>query len=181
MTDKLTLRPPSGFVEYTPQEQQAFDKLSASIERVYRQYGFQATQTPAVENLSNLLAKGGCEQEIFTLGRYSKDVEGDMGLRFDLTVPFARYVAAYQTQMNFPFKRYQIAPVWRGERPQSGRYRQFTQCDIDIVAPERLSEYYDPYIISILFYALKSIEVNDVVIEINYKQILDPPSYPFWP
>ena len=173
MSSKGTTKPPSGFVEYTPAQQVIFDSLKDKIESTYKSMGFIKTETPAAETLNNLLAKGACDQEVFTLGRYGSDKPAEMGLRFDLTVPFARFVAAYQTEISFPFKRYQIDPVFRGERAQAGRYRQFYQCDVDIVAPETLSLNYDAYILSVLDKALHSIGIDDFTIKVNHKELLE--------
>lgn len=173
MPSKLSLTPPSGFVEYSTQDQKNFNDLKNKIEQTYQSHGFVATKTPLVEHLDNLLAKGACDQEVFTLGRLGQEIDSQMGLRFDLTVPFARYVAAHQTHIAFPFKRYQIDPVFRGERPQAGRYRQFYQADIDIIAPEKLSEDFDAYILSVLHEALQNIEIDDVTYLVNHKKLLE--------
>jgi histidyl-tRNA synthetase len=168
-----TLKPPSGFIEYNPERQSDFDFLKDKIESHYKKLGFIKVDTPAVESLGNLVAKGSCDQEIFTLTRLGSDKKSDMGLRFDLTVPFARYVASHQTDLCFPFKRYQISPVWRGERAQNGRYREFYQCDIDIVAPEKLSQSYDAFIIFSLYSTLEKINLTHITISLNDKKLLD--------
>lgn len=171
--NKKTLKPPSGFVEYSPKSQADFDFLKEKIEDHYKALGFSKMDTPCVESLANLLAKGSCDQEIFTLTRFEQAKNPEIGLRFDLTVPFARYVAAHQTELVFPFKRYQIGRVWRGERAQSGRYREFYQCDVDIVAPEKLSSLYDAYIVFALYSTLKMIGVTDMTISLNDKRLLE--------
>src|SRR4051794_20040731 len=125
----------SGFPEWSPQvrlvEQQWLDRIRATYER----YGFCSVETPSVEALEVLMAKGETSQEVYTLNRLQGGDASDasLGLHFDLTVPLARYVAQHFNDLVFPFKRYQIQRVWRGERPQAGRFREFTQCDIDVI------------------------------------------------
>lgn len=170
-----SLTPLSGFPEFLPAEQRAFDALKCRIETTFQSFGYQAMETPAVEKMTTLVAKGAAEQEIYTLRRYqekSSDKTAELGLRFDLTVPLARYVAQNHSALNFPFRRYQIAPVWRGERPQKGRYRQFYQCDIDIIGENQLSLAHDAEALSVLVQALKELGIDQFHVHLNHKQIL---------
>jgi histidyl-tRNA synthetase len=176
------ITPLSGFPELLPSQQKAFDGLKRTLEQVFLSFGYQGMETPAVEKMSTLLSKGAAEQEIYTLRRYQEEqphTEAELGLRFDLTVPLARYVAQHQNALSFPFRRYQIAPVWRGERPQKGRYRQFYQCDIDIIGENTLSKAHDAEALSVLVTALKSIGINDFQICLNHKKILIGACYAF--
>lgn len=128
----------SGFPEYLPAQQRAFDAIVARIRAAYEQFGYTALETAVVERTDTLLAKGIDAKEVYGLRRLAagegEDGAKELALRFDLTVPTARYVAQNYGQLVFPFRRHQIQPVWRGERPQAGRYRQFHQCDIDYIA-----------------------------------------------
>lgn len=136
----------SGFVELLPQSQFVFDTIKSTIENTYKKAGFVAIDTPIIEKSEVLFAKAGGETEK-QVYRFTKG-ENDLSLRFDLTVPFARYVSEHYADLVFPFKRYQIGKVYRGERAQKGRYREFFQADIDIVAENNLSIMYDVEIIS---------------------------------
>ncbi|HUR74220.1 MAG TPA: ATP phosphoribosyltransferase regulatory subunit, partial [Sporichthya sp.] len=137
----------SGFPEWLPQvrlvEQQWLDRIRATYER----YGFCSVETPSVEALEVLMSKGETSQEVYTLSRLQADPaagsDARLGLHFDLTVPLARYVAQHFNELVFPFKRYQIQRVWRGERPQEGRFREFTQCDIDVINLDSLPLAFD--------------------------------------
>ncbi|MGH7302317.1 MAG: ATP phosphoribosyltransferase regulatory subunit, partial [Candidatus Rokuibacteriota bacterium] len=141
---KLDTAPPRGMKDLLPPEVELRDRASATIMATYTRYGFRRVETPALENLRLLLGSGGGENEKLiykVLKRGAKldaatqheDGLADLGLRFDLTVPLARYYAHNRATLPDPFKAIQIGPVWRAERPQKGRFRQFTQCDIDIL------------------------------------------------
>lgn len=150
---------PKGTRDFSPEEMAKRNYIFDTIKEVYRLHGFQQIETPAMENLSTLLGKYGDEGDrllfkVLNSGDFLKDLhpddltEGnsaksahkisDKGLRYDLTVPFARYVVMHRNEVTFPFKRYQIQPVWRADRPQKGRYREFFQCDADIVGSDSL-------------------------------------------
>ena len=129
--DKIKPRTLSGFMELQPDKQVQMDKMRAVLAETYARYGFTPLDTPAIEAAEVLLAKGGGETEK-QIYRFTKG-ESDLALRFDLTVPLAKYVAANYGQLTFPFRRYQIGKVWRGERAQRGRFREFYQADIDII------------------------------------------------
>jgi len=138
----------SGFIELLPQEQILFDNIKKIVEKSYKSAGYVTIDTPVIEKSEVLFAKAGgdTEKQVY---RFTKG-DNDLSLRFDLTVPFARYVSEHYNDLVFPFKRYHIAKVYRGERPQKGRYREFYQADIDIVAENELSVMYDVDIISTL-------------------------------
>ena len=173
---------PSGFPEYSPGQQLIFDKLKATIEQSYQAFGYTHIHTPAVEKNEVLLSKNGEEtgKQIFGLygmAQGSQDLK-DYGLHFDLTVPFARYTLDWEHQLTFPFKRYQIQPVWRGERAQKGRYREFFQCDIDVIwKGEKSYLYYDAEIIATLGQTLSEVlkvcELEDqAVFHISNKKLI---------
>ena len=130
----------SGFPEWLPEQRAVEEALIERIRAIYRSHGFVGIETPAVEHLSVLAAKGVVDKELFAVKRLASegDREAELALHFDLTVPFARYVAQHFNELVFPFKRYQLQKVWRGERPQRGRAREFYQFDIDSIALETL-------------------------------------------
>jgi histidyl-tRNA synthetase len=164
----------SGFQEFLPNEQLAFNRLVAIIKNNFESHGFVPLDTCVVEKTSTLLSKGN-DNEIYGIYRLAGE-EGnnkkDMGLRFDLTVPLARYVAQNYAHLTFPYRRYHIAPVWRGERPQAGRYRQFYQCDIDIIGENELSKLYDVEILAIILKIFRDIKLPDFIIKINNRNLL---------
>lgn len=162
----------SGFPEYLPAMQIAFNKIMNTVKEKFELFGFAPLDTPAVEKVSTLLAKGN-DNEIYGIYRLADpNDKKDLALRFDLTVPLARYVAQHCEDLVFPYKRYHIAPVWRGERAQAGRYRQFYQCDIDIVNNDELDLNCDAEILAVIYEVLKSLNL-DFEIKINNKKILD--------
>ncbi len=165
---KVEPRTPSGFVEYLPGEQIEFNRLLDIIRSTYEKYGFGPIDTPDVELSEVLLAKGGgeTEQEVyrFTRGR------NDLSLRFDLTVPLARYTAQHEAELAFPFRRYHIGRVHRAERAQAGRFREFYQCDIDVIGSESTvidAEF--PAIISEIF---EQFSFGDFTIRLNNRKVL---------
>jgi histidyl-tRNA synthetase len=163
----------SGFPEFLPNEQIVFNKILDIIKNKFELYGFSPMDTSAVEKTATLLSKGN-DHEIYGIYRLAGEENNhkDIALRFDLTVPLARYVAQNYHELSFPYRRYHIAPVWRGERPQKGRYRQFYQCDIDIIGQENLSIKYDAEILAIIIDTLKAIGLNNFVVKINNRNIL---------
>ena len=173
---------PSGFPEYSPSQQLIFDQLKETIEQSYQQFWYTHIHTPAGERNDVLLSKNGEEtwKQIFGLYGIAQGAQDlkEYGLHFDLTVPFARYTLDWEHQLTFPFKRYQIQPVWRGERAQKGRYREFFQCDIDVIwKGEKDYFYYDAEIIatlgSTLNKILKSCGLQDTaVFHINNKKLV---------
>ena len=182
---------PSGTRDFLPQEVAKRNYIFGIIKSVFEQYGFQQIETPVLENLSTLTGKYGEEGDqllfkVLNSGDYLKDADAetlsnkdskkltsqiaDRGLRYDLTVPLARYVVQHQNDLVFPFKRYHIAPVWRADRPQKGRYREFYQCDADIIGSNSLlNEVELTQIFSKVFTALKL----NTEIRINNRKILE--------
>ena len=138
-------KPISGFPEFLPAGRLVENQVFAAITSTFELHGFAPIETRAVEPLDQLARKGEIDKEIYVVRRlHAQEGETDeLGLHFDLTVPFARYVLEHSGHLNFPFRRYQVQKVWRGERPQEGRYREFTQADIDIVGRDRLADHHD--------------------------------------
>ncbi len=169
-------KPVSGFVEWLPEyravELQWMDKIRAVFER----YGFCNIETPSVEEVDALLAKGGeTEKEIYTLTRLQADEhdkDSRLALHFDLTVPMARYVAQHFNDLVFPFKRYQMQRSWRGERPQKGRYREFYQCDIDVVNVDGLPLHFDAELPAVMFEAYQALDIPPVEMHISNRKIV---------
>ena len=159
-----------GFMELLPKEQQIFNDIVSKITKVYEDNGCLAIDTPIIEKAEVLLAKSGGETEK-QVYNFEKG-KNNLALRFDLTVPFARYVAQYYDDLVFPFKRYQIGKVYRGERNQKGRYREFYQCDIDVIGKGELSIDNDAWVISLASKAFKSIGLNNYKFQISNRKIL---------
>ncbi|MGI5118581.1 histidine--tRNA ligase [Marinactinospora thermotolerans] len=178
MSEQRVVRPTpiSGFPEWTPEirsvEQRWLDHIRAGFER----YGFASVETPSVEALDVLMAKGETSQEVYTLHRLQADADDDsdarLGLHFDLTVPFARYVAQHFNELVFPFKRYQMQRVWRGERPQEGRFREFTQCDIDVINVDRVPLHFDAELPRIVHEVLTGLDIPAWTLNINNRKVL---------
>ncbi len=161
----------SGFMELLPQDQIQFNKLLNTIKETYELYGFLPQETPIVESSEVLLAKAGGETEKQIYSFQKGDT--NLSLRFDLTVPLAKYVAQYYNDLTFPYRRYQIGKVYRGERAQKGRYREFYQCDIDIIGDGKLSIINDAEIPSIIYTIFKKLNFGKFVIKINNRKILN--------
>ena len=161
----------SGFMELLPQDQIKFNEMLDKIKKTYELYGFLPQETPIVESSEVLLAKAGgeTEKQIYSFKKGDKD----LSLRFDLTVPLAKYVAQYYNELTFPYRRYQIGKVYRGERAQKGRYREFYQCDIDIIGDGKLSVINDAEIPSIISTTFKNLGFSNFVIKINNRKILN--------
>jgi histidyl-tRNA synthetase len=160
-----------GFMELLPKEQIEFNKIRDIIKDTYEMYGFIPVDTPLIEKSEILLAKGGGETEK-QIYRFTKG-DTDMSLRFDLTVPLARYVALHAGELNFPFRRYHIGKVYRGERNQRGRFREFYQCDIDIIGNGELSIINDAEIPSIIYSIFKKLDFGPFTIRINNRKLLN--------
>ena len=170
---KNTIIKPSilaGFMELLPNEQRIFNDIVDKITKVYEENGCLPIDTPIIEKSEVLLAKtaGETEKQVYSFTKGSKN----LSLRFDLTVPFARYTAQYFNELNFPFKRYQIGKVYRGERNQKGRYREFYQCDVDIIGKDKLSIKNDALVISLASKAFKSFGLNNYKFQISNRKIL---------
>ena len=168
--NKIEPKTLSGFMELYPNEQIVFNNMKKVIEETYQSYGFYPLDTPVIELSSVLLAKAGGETEK-QIYRFTKG-DNDLALRFDLTVPLAKYVAKRYNELTFPFKRYQIGKVFRGERPQKGRFREFYQCDIDVIGDESLSIMFDAEMPSIIYDIFKKLNIGDFVIRINNRKVL---------
>jgi len=181
---------PKGTRDFSPAEMVRRNYIFNTIKEVFRLYGFQPIETPAMENLSTLMGKYGEEGDkllfkILNSGDFISKVPQEMldeknsnklttklsekGLRYDLTVPFARYVVQHQNEIAFPFKRYQIQPVWRADRPQKGRYREFYQCDVDVIGSNSLLN--EVELVQIIDDVFKRLQINTVV-KINNRKIL---------
>lgn len=160
-----------GVMELLPKEQILFDELKTKIEKAYKSYGFLPLDTPIIESANVLLAKAGGETEK-QIYKFSKG-DNEICLRFDLTVPLAKYVAKNMNELAFPFKRYQIGKVYRGEKTQRGRYREFYQCDIDTIGKETLSIKNDAEYPAIIYSIFKSLNLGDFVISINNRKIIN--------
>ncbi len=170
MQNKVTPRILPGFMELLPEEQILFNRIKDEIKNVYESFGFLPLDTPVIEYSEVLLAKAGGETEK-QIYRFSKG-DNDLALRFDLTVPLARYAAQRYNDLTFPFKRYQISKVYRGERPQKGRFREFYQCDIDIIGNESLDIIYDAEIPAVIYNIFKRLKLGDFTVRLNNRKIL---------
>ncbi|MEG1607583.1 MAG: histidine--tRNA ligase [Mucinivorans sp.] len=175
---------PKGMRDFSPVEMARRNYIFQTVRSIFELYGFQAIETPAMENLSSLLGKYGDEGDkllfkVLNSGDYAGGMDiaelskasniSDKGLRYDLTVPFARYVVQHQNELTFPFKRYQIQPVWRADRPQKGRYREFTQCDVDVVGTDSLL--CEMELVQIVYQVFERLGVR-VVLKMNNRKIL---------
>ena len=160
----------SGFMELLPKEQLIFDRIRDTLSTVYRQYGFLPLDTPILEHSEILLAKAGGETEK-QIYRFSKG-DTDLTMRFDLTVPLAKYVAKNYSALTFPFRRYQIGKVYLGERAQKGRFREFYQSDIDIIGDGSLALMNDAEIPSIIYDIFNRLGLTDFTIRINNRKVL---------
>ena len=168
---KIEPRTLAGFMELLPNEQILFNQIKETIETTYKKYGFLPIDTPIIELSEVLLAKAGGETEK-QIYRFQKG-DNDLSLRFDLTVPLAKYVAKNYGNLSFPFRRYQIGKVYRGERAQKGRYREFYQCDIDIIGDGELDIINDAEIPSIIYDIFTNLGFEDFTIRINNRKILN--------
>ena len=169
--DKIKPRTLSGFMELQPDKQVQMDKMRAVLAETYARYGFTTLDTPAIEAAEVLLAKGGGETEK-QIYRFTKG-ESDLALRFDLTVPLAKYVAANYGQLTFPFRRYQIGKVWRGERAQRGRFREFYQADIDIIGDGALDILNEAEIPAIIYDTFTRLGLHRFRIRVNNRKVLN--------
>jgi histidyl-tRNA synthetase len=166
----------SGFPEWLPEQRMVELKWMDDIRHVFESYGFCSIETPSVEKIDDLLTKGETDKEIYTVKRLHADDETSeprLGLHYDLTVPLARYVAEHFHDLVFPFKRYQMQRAWRGERPQEGRFREFYQCDIDVINIDRVPPHFDAEIPAIMYDILSRLEVGDFQIHISNRKILE--------
>ena len=161
----------SGFMELLPNDQILFNQIMNTIEETYQRFGFLPLDTPIIELSEVLLAKAGGETEK-QIYRFNKG-DNDLSLRFDLTVPLAKYVAKNYGNLSFPFRRYQIGKVYRGERTQKGRFREFYQCDIDIIGDGELDLINDAELPSVIYMIFTKLGFNDFTIKINNRKLLN--------
>ena len=168
---KVAPRTLSGFMELLPDQQMAFDKMVEILRESFSLYGFAPLDTPIIEAAEILLAKGGGETEK-QIYRLTKG-ESELALRFDLTVPLAKYVALNYGRLTFPFRRFQIGKVYRGERAQRGRFREFYQADIDIVGDGELAVINEAEIPGVIYRSFKALGLEDFVIRINNRKVLN--------
>jgi len=167
MAELTQPRIPGGMIEWLPGWQRRFNEMLSVIGQTYEMYGFTPISTPALELTEVLLAKEGgeTEKQVFRI-----EEEG-MVLHFDLTVPLARYVAQYERELTFPFRRYQMQPVWRAEKPQHGRFREFYQCDFDVIGASSVQ--YDAEVPVIINDVLERLALGAFTIRVNNRKILN--------
>jgi histidyl-tRNA synthetase len=166
----------SGFPEFLPAERNVELIVLDHLRAVFELHGFASVETRAVETMDQLLRKGEIDKEVYVLRRLQAgegDSDSGMGLHFDLTVPFARYVLENAGKLEFPFRRYQIQKVWRGERPQQGRFREFTQADIDIVAKDELPFHFDVEVAQVMAEALSGLPVPQLTLQVSNRKVLE--------
>ena len=170
MSNKVKPRTLAGTMELLPSDQIVFNQMVDKIRKAYESFGFLPLDTPILELSEILLAKAGGETEK-QIYRFNKG-DNDLSLRFDLTVPFAKYVSINQNELAFPFKRYQIGKVYRGERPQKCRFREFYQCDVDVIS-DKLDIINDAEIVNVIYEAFKSLDLAKFTICINNRKLLN--------
>lgn len=166
-----------GVMELLPLEQVAFERMLETIRRGYERFGFVPIETPAIELSEVLLTKSGGETErqvyfVQSTGSLEQGGKPDAALRFDLTVPLARYVAEHEADLCFPFRRYQIQRVYRGERAQRGRFREFYQCDIDVIGKDQLAIAYDAEIPAVIYQVFTDLAIGPFVISLNNRKLV---------
>ena len=172
-------RTPPGVMELLPREQIAFQRMLDTIRRNYERFGFLPVETPVFELSEVLLTKSGgeTERQVYfaqSTGALEKESQGlpELALRFDLTVPLARYVAEHEHELAFPFRRYQIQRVYRGERAQRGRFREFYQCDIDVIGKDALSVRYDAEVLAVIHAVFSELGIGDFTIQLNNRKLM---------
>src|SRR3989475_10943954 len=171
----MSTKPPGGTRDFLPEEIRGREYVVRIVRDVYERYGFEPLETPAFENIGTLLGKYGDEGnklifKILKRGEYEASREADLALRYDLTVPLARVVAQYQNELPKFFKRYQIQPVWRADRPARGRFREFYQCDIDSLGTTSLLV--EVEILSAVSEVLQRLGFHDFVVRLNHRELL---------
>ena len=170
MSNKIKPRTLAGTLELLPNDQIIFNEMMDKIRKTYESFGFLPLDTPIIELSEILLAKAGGETEK-QIYRFNKG-DNDLSLRFDLTVPLAKYASMYQNDLAFPFRRYQIGKVYRGERPQKCRFREFYQCDIDVIS-DKLDVINDAEMVNVIYEAFKLLDLAKFTICINNRKILN--------
>ena len=164
----------SGFPEWLPEQRLVEQHVLSTLQQTFELHGFSGIETRAVEPVSQLLSKGETSKEIYLLSRLQAEAGSDdaeLGLHFDLTVPLARYVVENAGRLMFPFKRYQIQKVWRGERPQDGRFREFVQADVDVVGQDTLSQHHDMELPLVMVDALSKLPIPAVVVRASNRKV----------
>lgn len=172
---KINTSPISGMQELLPGKQVIFDQLLTEIKRVYHAHGFQSIETPVIDRTEILLAKAGgdTEKQIYKVVKTAETADdADQALRFDHTVPLARYVVEHENDLKFPFKVTQIGRNFRGERAQKGRFREFYQCDIDVIGRNKLPLGYDADVVATAYEALKTFVKPEIVVRVSNRKIL---------
>ena len=172
---KLNTAPISGTQELLPEKQAIFDNIKTKIAKVYKAHGFQNIETPIIDRTEILFAKAGgdTEKQIYRVVKTNEtEKDADQALRFDHTVPLARYIVEHESSLNFPFKVTQIGRNFRGERPQKGRFREFYQCDVDIIGRNTLSLAYDAEVIVTIYEALSTFLKPKMLIRISNRKLL---------
>jgi histidyl-tRNA synthetase len=167
--------PLSGFPELLPEQRVVETRVVDRLRHVFELHGFANIETRAVEPLDQLLRKGETSKEVYVLRRLQADeqqADAGMGLHFDLTVPFARYVLENAGRLEFPFRRYQVQRAWRGERPQEGRFREFTQADIDVVAKDTLPFHFDVEVARVMAEALSALPLPPLTLRVNNRKLI---------
>ncbi len=164
-----------GFMELLPNEQRLFNWMKNTIQKGFETFGFTPINTPIMERAEVILAKAGgdTEKQIYTVSKLATKTTEDIALRFDLTVPLARYVADHFYELTFPFRRYAIGKVYRGERSQAGRFKEFYQADIDVVGNKELSFRYDAELPSVIYTIFKKLNIGNFTIRINNRKVLN--------
>ena len=168
--------PLSGYPELLPAQRNAELAVIAQLTRVFELHGFANIETRSVEPLETLLSKGEIDKEVYVLRRLQADEgahDSGLGLHYDLTVPFARYVVENSGRLEFPFRRYQMQKAWRGERPQEGRFREFTQADIDIVGRDALAFHYDVEVARVMAQALADLPLPPLRMQVNNRKLIE--------
>ncbi|HEU5144430.1 MAG TPA: histidine--tRNA ligase [Dermatophilaceae bacterium] len=172
MSTPTKVLPISGFPEFLPAERIVEQRFLDVIRETFELHGFCSIETRSIEPIERLSAQGAdTDKEIYAVSRLAGDEEAKWGLHFDLTVPFARYVLENSGKLDFPFRRYQIQKAWRGERPQEGRYREFTQADIDVVDVGQLSPHFEAEMPLVIADVFSRFPVGDFVIQVNNRKI----------
>ena len=168
--------PLSGFPELLPAQRFVEQHVTDSLRRTFELHGFGSLETRAVEPMDQLLRKGETSKEVYVLRRLQdegQDTDAGIGLHFDLTVPFARYVLENAGKLEFPYRRYQIQKAWRGERPQEGRYREFTQADIDVVMRDELPFHFDVEVARVMAEALSALPLPPMRLRVNNRKLIE--------
>ena len=173
----IAAKTPPGVMELLPRQQVAFQAMLDTIRRGYERFGFLPVETPVFETTNVLLTKSGGETEkqvyfVQSTGALEQNKRPELALRFDLTVPLARYVAEHERDLVFPFRRYQIQRVYRGERAQKGRYREFYQCDIDVIGKDSLPVAFDAEMPAVIAHVFTELKVGGFVINLNNRKLL---------